>query len=207
MQLISRVNEILVFWFEGVDDAVRIDKNKAPFKKWFIKSPSLDEEIRVRFQQDLAHAARGRYQEWEATAEGKLALIILLDQFSRNMYRDTPKMYGFDGQAQKLTLAMLAQNEQGNLPLIQRIFACMPLMHAEDAELQKLSVRCFEQLAAESQSKKPDNSHYYQYNLEYARKHGAIVERFGRFPHRNAILGRASSEEELAFLKEKGSSF
>jgi len=105
MQLISRVNEILVFWFEGVDDAVRIDKNKAPFKKWFIKSPSLDEEIRVRFQQDLAHAARGRYQEWEATAEGKLALIILLDQFSRNMYRDTPKMYGFDAASGKFTLA------------------------------------------------------------------------------------------------------
>ena len=194
------IQSILNFWFEGVDDATFINKNKPPFRKWFAKDISFDGEIKDRFEGDVAEAAQGRYRAWEKTPEGKLALIILFDQFSRNIYRDTEEMYAFDALAQKLALSMIANNEHAALPLIQQVFVYMPLMHAEDRELQKLSVRCFERLVETSRQGKPDNSAYFEYHLKYARRHFDIVERFGRFPHRNRTLERASTDEELEFL-------
>lgn len=193
----DQIQVILYFWFEGVDDATLIDKNKPPFRGWFAKDVSFDKEIQDRFEGDLTEAAQGKRQAWEKTPEGKLALILLFDQFARNIYRDTEKMYAFDALAQKLALSMLANNENSVLPLIRQVFVYMPLTHAEDRELQKLSVRCFEQLVDLSRQARPDNSAYFAYHLKYARRHLDIVERFGRFPHRNGILGRASTQEEL----------
>jgi uncharacterized protein (DUF924 family) len=188
---------ILGFWFEGVDDAAFIDKNKPPFRRWFAKDSSFDREMKDRFESDLTEAAQGKRQAWEKTPEGKLALILLFDQFARNIYRDTEKMYAFDALAQKLALPMIANKEHSALPLVRQVFVYMPLMHAEDRDLQRLSFRCFEQLVEVSKRSNPDNSAYFEYHLKYARRHLDIVERFGRFPHRNGILGRASTQEEL----------
>jgi uncharacterized protein (DUF924 family) len=116
-------------------------------------------------------------------------------------------MYAFDALAQKLVLSMIVKKEHAALPLVRQVFVYMPLMHAEDKELQKLSVRCFEPLVELSRQGTPDNSAYFAYHLKYARRHLDIVESFGRFPHRNRILGRASTQEELEFLEGKKKSF
>ncbi len=203
----DKIQAILDFWFAGADDAAVINKNKPPFCKWFAKDVAFDRQMKDLFEDDLVAAAQGRRQAWEKAPEGKLALILLFDQFARNIYRDTERMYAFDPLAQKIALAMIANKEHAALPLVWQVFVYMPLMHAEDQELQKLSVRCFEQLAESSRQGTPDNSAYFAYHLKYARRHLDIVERFGRFPHRNRTLQRASTNEELEFLEGKRSPF
>ena len=203
----DRIYDILQFWFEGVDDATPIEKNKRPFSKWFKGGQALDQEIRERFESDLDSAFIGEYQAWEGSAKGALALILLYDQFTRNMYRGTPRMYAADTLARKLTLQLTIEQKERTLTLIGRIFVYMPLMHAEDRESQRLSVERFMDLVEESKRKSPGNTHYYSYSLDYANRHRAVIERFGRFPHRNKILGRASTPEEIEFLKQPGSGF
>lgn len=203
----DKIQAILDFWFAGADDAALINKNKPPFCKWFVKDVAFDEQMKDRFEDDLVEAAQGKYQAWERIPDGKLALILLFDQFARNIYRDTEKMYAFDPLSQKLALAMIADKEYTALPLVRQVFVYMPLMHAEDRELQKLSVRCFQQLVELSRKATLDNSAYFEYHLKYARRHLDIVEKFGRFPHRNRILQRASTNEELDFLEGKKSPF
>lgn len=197
----NSIQAILDFWFEGVDDTTPIETKKNPFKKWFLTDPAFDQEIRKRFQGDLINAAAGQYQDWEATPQGILALILLFDQFSRNMYRNTPKMHAFDPLACRLCLSLLKCHQDQDLPLIYRLFAYMTLMHAEDAEKQQLSVQQFKQLVEESKIKNPSNTHYYFYSLDCAKRHCATIERFSRFPHRNRILGRTSTPQELEFLR------
>ncbi|MBI5149158.1 MAG: DUF924 domain-containing protein [Candidatus Omnitrophica bacterium] len=203
----NRIQAILQFWFEGVDDSTPIDKSKRPFNKWFNAGKVLDQEIRERFESDLDSALIGEYKAWEESVTGALALILLYDQFTRNMYRDTPRIYTGDALARELTLRLTTGRKERTLDLIERTFIYMPLMHAEDLKSQKLSVQCFAGLVEESQKKNPDNTHYYRYSLDYANRHCAIVERFGRFPHRNKILGRTSTPEEIEFLKKPGSGF
>lgn len=199
--------DILAFWFEGVDDSTPVDKGKRPFSKWFRADQALDQEIRERFESDLGNALTGKYQDWEKSPQGSLALILLYDQFTRNMCRDTFKMYGADALAQELALQLASGQKERTLNLIERVFVYMPLMHAEDIQAQYLSVQYFRALAEESRGKNPGNAHYYNYSLDYANRHRAIIERFGRFPHRNKILGRASTPEEFEFLKNPGSGF
>lgn len=207
MVTMSRIDIILDSWFEGVDDETVIDKGRPPFKKWFAKDAALDRQIRQRFEDDLNNALAGTCQDWEQSARGALALILLYDQFTRNIYRDTPGMYKADAPAQGLTLRLTAGGKERKLNLVERIFVYMPLMHAEDIPKQRLSVECFRRLMEESKIRNPQNTHYYSYSLDYANRHCAIVERFGRFPHRNAILGRTSTAEEIEFLKKPGSGF
>lgn len=203
----DRIQVILDFWFQGVDDSTPIDKGKRPFSKWFKGGKALDREIRERFESDLNNALTGKYQDWEESPQGSLALILLCDQFTRNMYRDTPKMYMADGRAGKLAVGLTSGQKEHTLYFVERVFVYMPLMHAEDIKSQHLSVQYFRELAEESRDKSPDNTHYYNYSLDYANRHRAIIERFGRFPHRNKILGRASTPEEIEFLKQPGSGF
>ena len=199
--------DILAFWFEGIDDSTPIDKGKRPFKKWFTKDAALDQEIRERFEDDLNNARAGKYRKWEQSPPGALALVLLYDQFTRNMYRDTPGMYRTDVLAHELTLQLTSGQKERTLSLIERVFVYMPLMHAEDIKSQHLSAQYFRELAEESRDKSPGNTHYYNYSLDYANRHRAIIERFGRFPRRNKILGRTSTPEEIEFLKKPGSGF
>jgi len=199
--------DILAFWFEGIDDSTPIDKGKRPFNKWFKTDKALDQEIQQRFAADLNNALTGKYQDWEESPQGSLALILLYDQFTRNMYRDTPKMYMADARAGKLALGLTSGQKEHTLYFVEQVFVYMPLMHAEDINAQRLSVRHFAELVEESKNKNPGNTHYYSYSLDYANRHRAIVERFGRFPHRNKILGRVSTPEEIEFLNQPGSGF
>ncbi len=203
----DKIQAILQFWFEGVDDSTPIDKGKRPFSKWFKGGTALDQEIRERFEGDLDSALIGEYRAWEESAQGALALVLLCDQFPRNIYRGTPRMYTADALARELTLRLTAGRKERALDLIERVFVYMPLMHAEDIRAQRLSVGYFTELVEESRKRNPANTHYYSYSLDYANRHRAIIDRFGRFPHRNKISGRASTPEEIEFLKKPGSGF
>ena len=174
---------ILQFWFEELTAA-----------QHFAKDAALDAAIGTRFGATLEAAARGELFGWRASAPGRLAEIVVLDQFSRNVWRDTPRAFAQDGMALVLAQELVASGQDRALPPAQRAFAYMPYMHSESAAIQAQSVRLFAQPGLEG-------------NLRFALQHQAIIERFGRYPHRNAVLGRASTDEELAFLREPGSSF
>ncbi len=196
----NQIHDILNFWFEGITDETPIDKNGNPFKKWFAKDTKFDAEIHARFADDLVRAQNGHYRSWDKTSDGRLALVILFDQFSRNLHRGTPKMFENDPYALNLSLRSIKEGMDKQLFLIYRIFLYMPLMHSEEREDQEISLKYFAGLINESKQKKSSNASYYEYTLGYAKQHHAIIERFGRFPHRNAILGRVSTPEEVVFL-------
>ena len=166
---------------------------------WWTKDPDFDASLRDRFGAALEAAKEGELDGWSATPRGTLALIVLLDQFSRNIHRGTPAMYAADERAAALTRSLVDQGLLGDLAPFEQLFAIMPLMHSEALEDQRRCVGLLERLAERHPvtAGGPDS----------ARHHMAIVQRWGRFPHRNAILGRASTDAELAFLKEPGSSF
>ena len=150
--------------------------------------------IRSRFGDTLEAAARCELFGWRTTPEGRLAEIIVLDQFSRNVYRDTPRAFAQDGLALALAQELVAHGHDRSIGTTQHRFAYMPYMHSESALIHTEAVQLFDQPGLEN-------------NLDFELRHQAIIARFGRYPHRNAILGRASTVEEIAFLNEPGSSF
>lgn len=193
--------EILHFWF-GSDTTGIIPQERLKF--WFGGDRQTDRLIRERFSDHLAAAVDGRLDFWEQEPGGRLALILLLDQFPRNIFRDTPSAYAYDERALQVTLDGLGQKQDRDLALVERAFMYMPLEHAEDMEMQKRSVNLFEQLLEEAL---PEQKPVFETFADYARRHRDIIARFGRFPHRNEVLGRTSTPEETAFLREPGSRF
>ena len=185
------IDDVIAFWF-----------NQPP-QRWFRPDPAFDDEIRERFGALHAEAVAGRHDDWTGTPQGALALILVLDQFSRNLYRNDARAFAQDERAATIARELVDSGRARELPLVQRWFALMPFMHAEDRELQRRGVVQFEELVAEA----PDNSALLKSALDYARQHAAIIERFGRFPHRNEVLGRASTPEEETFLQQPGSRF
>jgi uncharacterized protein (DUF924 family) len=175
-------------------------------KRWFSKDEAFDRSLRTDFEAVLEAGIRGELAVWESTPRGRLALIVLFDQISRNIFRGTPRSFAQDPLALAQTLEALAKGEDRLLTPVERYFVLMPLMHAEDVAQQRKCVAEFEQLLSETPA--PKETHDLVVNaLDYARRHAVIVERFGRFPHRNAILGRESTPEEKEFLTQPGSSF
>lgn len=174
---------VLDFWF-----------TELTHKQHFAKDAGLDDTIRTRFGATLEAAARCELFAWRATPEGRLAEILVLDQFSRNVYRDTPRAFAQDPLALALAQELVASGQDRNLPLAQRSFADMPYMHSESALVHAQAVLLFDQPGMED-------------TLRFELRHKAIIDRFGRYPHRNALLGRESTPEELAFLSEPGSGF
>lgn len=172
--------------------------------QWFKRDDALDTTIRTTFDSILEAAVREELDDWHSTSRGRLAKIILFDQFSRNMYRNTPRAFAQDALALGLTLEAFDNGHYAELQPVERGFVLMPLMHAESKEHQGRCVLEFKKLAAEAPA---DLRDYFTNCAEYAVKHAVIVERFGRFPHRNAILGRESTLEEVELLKQPGSSF
>ena len=166
-------------------------------KRWFGGGAALDQEIRARFGAQVVQAVGGGLQDWERQPLSRLALVILLDQFTRNVFRATGQAFDGDARAQQLVLQALARQEDRQLPWVGRVFIYMPLMHAEDLALQEECVACFSRLLADA----PDTlKPRLQGNLDFARQHQDIVARFGRFPYRNAVLGRANTPAEAEFL-------
>ena len=168
-------------------------------KRWFGGGAALDEEIRTRFGARVVQAVGGGLQDWEQQPLHRLALVILLDQFTRNVFRASAQAFAGDARAQQLVLDTLAHQADQQLPWVARVFTYMPLMHAEDLALQDECVARFSRLVAEA----PDRlKQRLQGNLDFARQHQAIIARFGRFPYRNAALGRVNTPEEEEFQRK-----
>lgn len=190
----ERVEEVLGFWFgrpgeEGYGE---------PREAWFTRDPAFDGEIRDRFSDDYERAAAGELVGWRETPGSCLALILLLDQFPRNLFRGDPQSFATDPDALSSAKNAVDQGFDRELLKVQRWFVYLPFEHSEDLEDQRRSVELFRGLGDDPES---------QYVTEYAVRHLEVIERFGRFPHRNEVLGRASTPEEEEFLKEPGSSF
>ncbi|RUL76621.1 DUF924 family protein [Dyella choica] len=184
---------VLAFWFDSTHHEF-----------WFATDPAFDAEIRTRFADTLRLAEEGRLKHWADTPQGWLALLIVLDQFSRNLYRHDARAWMQDLHAQRLALWGIEEGFDRQSPPLQRVFAYLPLEHAEDIGLQQRCVALFEALCRDlpAELREP-----YIVHLDYARRHAAVIARFGRFPHRNVLLGRTSSPEELAYLAEAGAGF
>ncbi|KAI9013586.1 hypothetical protein DFJ74DRAFT_623195 [Hyaloraphidium curvatum] len=183
--------DVLAFWFP--DDPV------VQRKEWYQSTPELDAEISRRFGETWETAAAGHLAEWASDARGALALVVLLDQFPRNMHRGTALAFSTDARAREVAKDALARGWDKEVQPFQRWFFYSPLEHSEDLEDQKECVRVFTELAAVHEGTKAA--------IPAIEKHHEIVERFGRFPHRNRALGRTSTPEEVAFLRGGGPSF
>lgn len=198
------MDELIDYWFAGWDDAA---PSPDCMKTWFGRDAAIDTEIRTRFQEAHFCAARGELAGWEATPRGQLALILLLDQVPRNIWRGTAHAFATDLLALGLTQRCLASGADAALSLIQRQFVCMPLMHSESLAVHAEAKVAFEALAALGEGRPEALAATLRSGVDFEARHVAIIERFGRYPHRNVVLGRESTPEELAFLKEPGSSF
>lgn len=198
----STSQDIINYWFQGTSDDAPIPQERTQF--WFRKSPATDQEIRDKFEPLITAAKAEELNHWKTTPQGRLALIILLDQFTRNVYRDTPAAFSGDTLALNLALEGLDQGDDQRIPYVQRPFFYLPLEHAEDLGLQDRCVSLMEQLKDNA----PEvHKGVMEANHQYAIQHQLIIQRFGRFPHRNKILSRVSTEEEQLFLTQPGSSF
>ncbi len=200
----TRQNAVLEYWFGDLKEG------EAPtdevIAKWWGKDQKTDDYIRENFGRDLEEAARGELSHWEETPRGTLALVIVLDQFSRNVYRDDPRAFAGDKLALEIAGRGISKGFDMGLHPVMRVFFYMPFMHSEDMAMQERSLELFRGLEDEF-SQVPDVSEMLSSNRDFAERHYNIVKRFGRYPHRNAILGRESTPEEIEFLKEPGSSF
>jgi uncharacterized protein (DUF924 family) len=188
----TKVREVLDFWFGGEDEPGYGEFREA----WFRKDPEFDRLVRDRFEALYEAAAAGDLDDWKEEARSCLALVIVLDQFPRNMFRGDPRSYATDRKAQETAEHAVDRALDRELPEFQRMFLYMPFMHSENLEHQRRSVELFKGLGGSE----TDSS-------SYAVRHMEIIERFGRFPHRNEILGRQTTPEEAEFLTQPGSSF
>ena len=186
---------VLDFWF-GAEGSPEHGQLRA---EWFRKDGAFDAQIAQRFGAQVNAALAGGLSHWAAQPAGQLARIVLLDQFTRNMFRDTARAFAGDALALAAAQALVDEGADAALRPEQRVFAYLPFEHHESLAMQDRSVRLFSALAAEAPA--------LQNMLDYAHKHRAVIARFGRFVHRNELLGRASTAEEAAFLKEPGSRF
>jgi uncharacterized protein (DUF924 family) len=184
--------EVLAFWFGEPAPT-------EPRAEWFRKDAAFDGLICQRFAGAIDSALAGGLQDWDATPAGALARIVLLDQFTRNTFRDTPRAFSGDALALSAAQALVARGGDQTLPPLQRWFVYLPFEHAEDLAVQRESMRLFSALTAAEPSMADAQL--------WAQKHFDVVARFGRYPHRNAVLGRVSTPEEVAFLSQPGSGF
>lgn len=192
-----QAQDVLQFWLA---DALELGwPSQSLSKLWFGGGAELDANVRTRFGDLVNEAMDGGLADWEREPPDCLALVLLLDQFTRNVYRGQPKAFAGDARAQALVAAALARGWEKALPLAGTVFLYMPLMHAEDIALQDECVRRFEQLATHAPAERVADL---QGNVDFARKHRDIIAQFGRFPYRNAALNRESSAQELAFLRD-----
>ncbi|MBT5030978.1 MAG: DUF924 domain-containing protein [Proteobacteria bacterium] len=174
---------ILTFWFNELTPA-----------DWWRKSAQQDQNIRQRFLQVHADAHTGGLSSWRNTPNGRLSEIIVLDQFSRNIYRDDPRAFASDPLALELAQKTVKLGEDASLTPAEKSFMYLPYMHSESLDIHNQALHLFDQPGLEN-------------NLDFELKHKAIIDRFGRYPHRNKILGRTSTQQEIEFLDQPGSSF
>jgi uncharacterized protein (DUF924 family) len=201
--------EILNYWFDAAQDngakgPTDAEINQRQSALWWQKNRAVDRDIHQRFEPTLKALLRGQYHDWLQQADGRLAAIIVLDQFSRNMYRNSALSFTQDSLALHWCLEGIRSGQDKQLSPIQRVFFYMPLEHAESPQMQALCLEKFQQLKADAPASFQAAAEGF---IGFAQRHKDIIDRFGHFPHRNALLGRSSSAEELAFLQQPGSSF
>jgi uncharacterized protein (DUF924 family) len=191
----ARAQAVLDTWF-GAPDSAEFGHAR---KVWFKKDVTFDALLNERFGALLEEALEGRLTSWAATPPGTLALIVLLDQFTRNCFRGTPRAFAGDDEALKLARALVDTRDELTLPTIHhRVFVTMPFEHDEALASQREAVRLLQALFDETGDKDVEDS------LDYALRHAEVIARFGRFPHRNVVLGRETTAEERTWLKQKG---
>lgn len=194
--MLVTAQDALDFWFLPIG----AQGHNTQRAEWFRKDDAFDREIFRLFGEAIDTALAGGLRQWDDEGtQGALARILVLDQFTRNVYRGTPKAFAGDALALEAALALDDAGANQTLPSVQRAFAYMPFEHAENLALQERSVLLFEKLNAAATG--------FASTLDYARRHHEVIRKFGRFPHRNAILGRQSTPEELAYLEQPGSGF
>jgi uncharacterized protein (DUF924 family) len=197
MVFMENADQILNFWFGNPTDP------QGPYGQqrsvWFKKDAAFDDRIRQRFLPDYGRAAAGDYTPWRSQPRSCLALILLLDQVPRNLFRGDARSYATDAEALAVAEAAIAQGHDQALIPVERLFMYLPLEHSEDLARQQRCVQLFETLVKEA----PELAS----TLDYAYRHRDVIARFGRFPHRNHILGRTTTPEEAAFLQQPGSRF
>lgn len=198
----EQIEEVLTYWFGSLEAEDDIDLSRSEL--WWKGGEAIDADVRTRFG-DLVHRAlEGRLDSWASSPRGTLALVILLDQLTRNIGRGTPEAFAGDAKALELSLQAIASGADRKLRLVERQFLYMPLMHAEEREIARRSVEIFERLSRDIRERGREGL---ADPLSHARQHAEIVLRFGRYPHRNAILGRPQTAEEEVFLAQGGPSF
>ncbi len=185
------MNEVLEFWFGS--DPSQLEAKK---KRWFGGGPALDEEIRTKFGALVEQAGKGELDHWHETTRGRLAWLILVDQFSRNLYRDRPEAFAHDLRAQQVAREGFDHGGFATLPLHERMFGILPFTHAEDLDSQRLACTLSVTNILEHPAAKD-----LVVAFEWTRKHLDVIARFGRFPHRNKVLGRTSTPDEVAYLE------
>jgi len=199
----AQVRALLDFWFDV--DPADVAALTAQMRRWFASTPDEDAALAERFGALAREAAAGTLDAWTGSPQGRLALIILLDQLPRNLYRGQPEAFARDPKAAALCLGGIELGMHETLSPLERVFFLMPLQHAESLPVQDLSLRVFGELSR--QAADGPLADLLQNVADYAAEHRKIIKRFGRFPHRNRILGRDSTDEELEFLAAGGPSF
>lgn len=193
----EQVDQILKFWFGRVEDTIVPSENRA--RIWFGEDTEIDTEIKQKFEHDLFNSIAGNNDHWTETPRGQLASIILLDQFSRHIFRDNIRAYQQDDIALMICANGIQEEAEHSLSLIERVFYYFPLLHSEQLGYQEQSVRAYQMLTDLAFA---ETRVIYDSFLKFANHHYSIILRFGRFPQRNALLGRVSTPDEIAFLKE-----
>jgi len=192
----DKIHELLDFWFGNLGSADLPTSDRTNL--WFGENEIVKQKLLHSFNSEFDAASGGSLSDWEITPRGRLALIILLDQFPRYIYRRSSDAFACDDTALKLCVDGLRDKMDKSLTLIERVFFYMPLVHSEDAKSQEKSIRLYQDLVSLSMS---ETTQIYQLFLAYAYAHFRVIKEFGRFPQRNKVLGRESTEAELAFLK------
>lgn len=193
---------ILDFWFGPLEDEESFNEEKAA--EWFASNAAFNAQIEEKFGALVEDALEGKLDSWNATPEGTLALILLLDQFTRNLFAGTAKAFAGDSKALALAHEGIKNGEDLLLKPLERSFFYMPFMHSEELQMQKVGVELYTSLMNQAEG---DVQEPLRQNLVFMQKHRSIIAKFGRFPHRNEILDRLSTDEEVEFLKQPGSSF
>lgn len=205
----TELNTIISYWFGPTNQDKPFDMQSIEMQRWYGKSPEIDQDIKQHFE--------GLYVQLHSNEVAsvferrpildQLAVIITLDQFPRNMYRESAKMYQADAKALELCDILVNNSEFEQLDLFKQMFGTLPMMHAEDKAMQRETVRHFTRFVDHAKSTASPNLDFFENALGFALQHQKIVDRFGRYPHRNEILGRTSTAEELEFLQQPDSSF
>ncbi len=199
---LSRIETILSFWFKEQElSAPQIDRR---MDIWFGEDPVFDREIEEEFADDVARACEGKLDHWATEPHGRLALIILIDQFRRNIYRNSAEAFSKDRLALKLCVEGAVEKKDKSLTPIQRVFFYMPLQHAESAKVQAKALEVYNRLA---ESVSPTYQETFLTVAQFAELHKDIIDQFGRFPHRNRLLGRANTSEENEYLASDSPDF